>query len=174
MGSTRLSARLLESLPFRPMPRPTGPEWPRAEQFATVDAETEGRWRKFATGPTIVFPQLLGLEIEDVRHGYCRMRMPLRQEIKQAAGLVHGGAMASLLDSVLVPAIGVTVPPGSQYSTVDLHVQYLAALTDDDAIAEGWIVRQGKRTVFGESEAFASSSGNLVAKAILTYSVRVP
>ena len=156
------------------MPRPTGPEWPRAEQFATVDAETEGRWRKFATGPTIVFPQLLGLEIEDVRHGYCRMRMPLRQEIKQAAGLVHGGALASLLDSVLVPAIGVTVPPGSQYSTVDLHVQYLAALTDDDAIAEGWIVRQGKRTVFGESEAFAASSGRLVAKAILTYSVRIP
>jgi uncharacterized protein (TIGR00369 family) len=102
------------------------------------------------------------------------MRMPLRQEIKQAAGLVHGGALASLLDSVLVPAIGVTVPLGSMYSTVDLHVQYLAALTDDDAIAEGWIVRQGKSTVFGESEAFAASSGRLVAKAILTYNVRLP
>jgi uncharacterized protein (TIGR00369 family) len=102
------------------------------------------------------------------------MRMPLRQEIKQAAGLVHGGALASLLDSVLVPAIGVTVPQGSTYSTVDLHVQYLAALTDDDAVAEGWIVRQGKSTVFGASEAFAASTGKLVAKAILTYNVRVP
>ena len=152
----------------------SGSEWPRAEQFQAVDAQTETRWRKFATGPTVVFPQLLGLEIEDVRHGYCRMRMPLRQEIKQAAGLVHGGALASLLDCVLVPAIGVTVPQGSMYSTVDLHVQYLAALTDDDAIGEGWIVRQGKSTVFGESEAFAASSGKLVAKAILTYNVRLP
>jgi len=156
------------------MSRPSGSEWPRAEQFPIVDAETEGRWRKFATGSTVVFPQLLGFEIEDVRHGYCRMRMPLRQEIKQAAGLVHGGALASLLDSVLVPAIGVTVPQGSTYSTVDLHVQYLAALTDDDAVAEGWIVRQGKSTVFGESEAFAASTGRLVAKAILTYNVRLP
>jgi hypothetical protein len=28
--------------------------------------------------------------------------------------------------------------------------------------------------VFGESEAFAASSGRLVAKAILTYNVRLP
>ena len=71
-------------------------------------------------------------------------------------------------------AIGVTVPPGSTYSTVDLHVQFLDALRDEDAVAEGWVVRQGRRTVFGESEARAATSGRLVAKAVLTYSVRVP
>jgi uncharacterized protein (TIGR00369 family) len=146
----------------------------RADQFESVDAEAVARWRKFGTGPEINFPQLIGLSIEDVRHGYCRMRLPIRTAVKQAHGLMHGGALASLLDSVLVPAIGVTVPVGSAFSTVDLHVQYLDALRDDDAIAEGWIVRQGKRTVFGESEARAASSGRLVAKAVLTYNVRLP
>ena len=149
-------------------------EWARAERFESVDAETESRWRKFGAGPDVNFPQLLGLVIEDVRHGYCRMRLPIRSVVKQAHGLVHGGALASLLDCVLVPAIGVTVPPGSTYSTVDLHVQYLDALRDDDAVAEGWIVRQAKRTVFGESEARAATSGRLVAKAMLTYNVRIP
>ena len=59
--------------------------------------------------------------------------------------------LASLLDSVLVPAIGVTVPPGSVYSTVDLHVQFVDSLVDEDAVAEGWIVRRGRRTVFGRA-----------------------
>ena len=136
----------------------------RAGQFEAIDTAIDGRWRKFATRPTIMFPQLLGIEIEEVRHGYCRMRMPFRQEMKQAAGLVHGGALASLLDSVLVRRSARLCPQGSLYSTVDLHVQYLAALADDDAIAERWIVRQGKRTVFGESEAIAASSGRLVAR----------
>ena len=149
-------------------------EWPRAERFQPVDAETESRWRKFATGPAVVFPQLLGLEVEEVRHGYCRMRMPLRQELKQGHGLLHGGALATLLDCTLVPAIGVTVPANAAFSTVDLHVQYHEAVRDEDAVAEGWIVRQGKRTVFGESEAFGAESGRLVAKAILTYNVRLP
>lgn len=152
----------------------SGSDWPRAEEFKPVDDETASRWLRFATGSTVVFPQFLGLAIEDVRHGYCRMRLQVRQEIKQAHGLVHGGALASLLDSVLVPAIGVTVAPGTAFSTIDLHVQYHQALLDEDAVAEGWIVRQGKRTVFGESEAFGAESRTLVAKAILTYNVRPP
>ena len=79
---------------------------------------------------------------------------------------------ASLLDSVLVPAIGVTVPPGSVYSTVDLHVQFVDSLVDEDAVAEGWIVRRGRRTVFGESEALAANTGRLIAKAVSTFNVR--
>ena len=45
------------------------------------------------------------------------------------------------------------------YSTVDLHVQFVDSLVDEDAVAEGWIVRRGRRTVFGESEARAANTG---------------
>jgi uncharacterized protein (TIGR00369 family) len=100
------------------------------------------------------------------------MRMPFRAELLHAGGIVHGGALASLLDSVLVPAIGVTVAPNTVYSTVDLHVQFIDSLADEDAVAEGWIVRRGKRTLFGESEARASTTGRLIAKAISTFNVR--
>lgn len=146
----------------------------RADQFEPVDPADLARWRKFGSAGEINFPQHLGLTVEDVRHGYCRMRLPFRPELKHAGGIVHGGAIASLLDSSLVPAIGVTLPPNSGYSTIDLHVQFLDVLVDEDAIAEGWIVRQGKRTVFGESEARAANTGRLLAKAILTFVVRVP
>jgi len=147
---------------------------PRADQFEAVTAAEMARWRKFGSSGEVTFPQMLGLTLEDVRHGYCRMRLPFRPDLKHAGGVVHGGAIATLLDSVLVPAIGVTVPPNSAMSTIDLHVQFLDALVDEDAIAEGWIVRQGRRTVFGESEARAANTGRLLAKAITTFAVRVP
>ena len=42
----------------------------------------------------------------------------------------------------------------------------------DRAFAEGWIVRRGRRTVFGESEAFAANTGRLIARAITTFNLR--
>ena len=111
-----------------------------ADQLDALDAATTVRWRGFGRerehGRGFV-AQHIGLEVEDVRHDYCRMRMPLRPELLQGGGIMHGGAIASLLDSVLVPAIGVTLPEGSRYATVDLHVQFLEALHEDDAVAEG-------------------------------------
>ena len=55
-----------------------------------------------------------------------------------------------------------------------MHVQFLAALVDEDAVAEGWIVKRGRTTVFCESEVVGAISGKLVARSMLTYSVNMP
>ena len=73
----------------------------------------------------VFFPTLLGLVVEEVRVDYCRMRLPFRPELEQPAGLVHGGAIASLLDSVVVPAVGSAYGADARYSTVDMHVQFI-------------------------------------------------
>lgn len=122
-------------------------------------------------GEQVFYAQHLGLVVEDVRRDYCRMRLVFRPELMQAGGVMHGGALASLLDSVLVPAIGSTLEPESRFATLDLHVQFLEALVDDDAVAEGWVVRRGRRIVFGQAEARAASTGRLVATSVLTYQV---
>ena len=149
----------------------------RADQHEELDAATRERWlgfgreREHGRG---FFAQHIGLVVEDVRRDYCRMRMVFRPELLQGGGIMHGGAIASLLDSVLVPAIGATLPEGSRYATVDLHVQFLEALQEDDAVAEGWVVRRGRRVVFGQAEARAASTGRLVATSVLTYNVSPP
>ena len=149
----------------------------RALQFEPLDAETTARWLSFGrggAGDPVYYSELIGLVVEDVRRDYCRMRMVFRPELMHAGGIMHGGAIASLLDSVLVPAIGSSVPEGSRYSTVDLHVQYREALVDDDAVAEGWVVRRGGRVVFGQAEARAARTGRLIATSVLTYNVSPP
>jgi uncharacterized protein (TIGR00369 family) len=147
----------------------------RAEAHAALDEATTQRWLRFGQSSVVTFPGLLGLVVEEVREDYCRMRLPFRPEVLQAAGLVHGGAIASLLDAVMVPAVGAVLERGANYATVDMHVQFIRAIRSgpdaEDAIAEGWVTRRGRRTVFCESEAFGARSGDLLAKSVLTYAV---
>lgn len=149
----------------------------RAGQYAELDPATRERWLTFGKDrehERPFFAQHLGLVVEEVRTDYCRMRMVFRPALLQGGGIMHGGALASLLDSVLVPAIGSTLPQDSRFSTVDLHVQFMEPLREDDAVAEGWVVRRGRRTVFGQSEARAASTGRLIATSVLTYAVAPP
>ncbi len=150
----------------------------RADSFGRLDEETTQRWLKFGRSGTTIYPMLLGLVVEDVRFDYCRMRMPFHDDLLQAAGVMHGGAFASLLDHVMVPAVGAVLEQNQNFSTVDMHVQFIRGVVGgdkaQDVVAEGWVIRRGRRTVFCEAEAFGATTGDLLAKSVLTYSVAPP
>ena len=146
----------------------------RAEQHAALPADVAERWSRFGRGDDELYVNMLGLVIEEIRTDYCRMRMPFRPVLNQAAGVVHGGAIAGLLDSVVVPVVGSGIEAGSRFSTVDMHVQFLSALVGEDAVAEGWVVKRGRRTVFVEAEAIGATSGALIARSMLAYAVSPP
>lgn len=143
----------------------------RADLHLPLPVDVAERWAKFARGETPLYVNLLGLVIDEVRTDYCRMRMPFRAVLNQAAGIVHGGAIASLLDSVVVPVVGSAYGREARFSTVDMHVQFLSALVGEDAVAEGWIVKRGRSTVFCESEVVGADSGKVIARSVLTYNV---
>jgi len=143
----------------------------RADRYEPLPDDAAARWAKFGKSETVFYPMLLGLEVEEVRIDYCRMRMPFKPELLQPGGVVHGGAIASLMDAVLVPAVGSTLGPRDRYSTVDLHVQFIGAVKDEDVVAEGWVTKRGRTVVFCESEALGATSGRLIARSSLTYNV---
>ena len=143
----------------------------RADQYEPLTDEAATRWARFGKSETVFYPMLLGLEVEETRVDYCRMRLPFKAELLHAGGIVHGGAIASLMDAVLVPAVGAVLGPRDRFSTVDLHVQFIGAVKDEDIVAEGWVTKRGRSVVFCESEAVGATSGRLIAKSVLTYSV---
>ena len=143
----------------------------RADRYERLAPDAAARWDKFGTSETIFYPVLLGLEVEETRVDYCRMRLAFKTELLHPGGIVHGGAIASLMDAVLVPAVGSVLGPNDRFSTVDLHVQFIAAVKDEDVIAEGWVTKRGRSVVFCESEAVGATSGRLIAKSVLTYNV---
>jgi uncharacterized protein (TIGR00369 family) len=143
----------------------------RADAHPPLPDDVASRWAKFGRDDAELYVNMLGLMVEDIRTDYCRIRMPFRESLNQAAGIVHGGAIASLLDSVVVPAVGSAYGRDARFSTVDMHVQFLSALVREDAVAEGWIVKRGRSTVFCESEVVGATSGKVVARSVLTYNV---
>jgi uncharacterized protein (TIGR00369 family) len=144
---------------------------PRAEAHAPLAPHLHRRWMRYGRDDDVTyFPAQVGVVVEDVRVDYCRMRLPWRIEISQPFGVAHGGAIAALIDSVLVPAVGAGYDRPVAFSTVDLQVQFLGALRDEDAIAEGWITQRGRSILFCEAEV-RSASGLAVARGMLTYKV---
>ncbi len=146
----------------------------RAEQFKPLTDDAAERWSKFGTWDRPFFPTHVGLSVLEVRHDYCRMHLAFSPQLEQAAGLVHGGAIATALDHVVVPAVGSAYTAEHRFSTVDMHVQYLSALIHEDGIVEGWVVKRGRTTVFCESELVGATSGKLIARSVLTYNVSTP
>lgn len=148
---------------------------PNAGRFAPLaDADLAARWAKFPKGwDRTYFPTLVGLELEEVRTDYARMRLPYRAELDQPAGVVHGGAIATLIDTVVVPAVGQAYPAGWAYFTIQMDVRYIGAVVAQDAVAEGWIEQRGRTLVFCRAEV-RTPDGRLAADGTLTYTIRPP
>ena len=143
----------------------------RAEQFAPLPTERAERWAKFGKWDTTYFPQFLGLDLEEVRTDYARMRLAYRPEFLQPAGVWHGGVIASMIDTVVVPAVGGGYDEPRQLFTIDIQLRYLSPIAPgEDAVAEGWVVRRGRSIVYCDAEV-CSASGAVAATATLVYKV---
>ncbi len=145
----------------------------RADRFDPLPDEALERWATFGNWPDrTYFPGLVGLQIEEMRADYCRMRLPHRPELEQPFGAVHGGALATLVDTVVVPAIGSAYGPEVQYVTVSMNINYVGAVVEQDAVAEGWVTKRGRTMACCRAE--ATSAGKTVVEASLVYAIRQP
>jgi uncharacterized protein (TIGR00369 family) len=142
----------------------------RAEQFAPLPPARLERWSKFGKWDTVWWPQYVGVALEEVRLDYARMRLRYRPEFRQPAGVVHGGVLATMIDTVVVPAIGAGYDEPRALFTIDLTLRFLAPVIDDDMIAEGWVVQRGRSIVFCDAEV-RSASGTLAVTGSLVYKV---
>lgn len=92
----------------------------------------------------VPYYDLLGIEITAVEDGHATGRLELTEELSAAAGtrVAHGGAIASLADSVGYWAVS-SANDGALTPTVDLRLDYLAPGTDD-LTAEAEVIRDGE------------------------------
>lgn len=141
----------------------------RSQQFDLLPEGVRSAWSNFLDWQEqTYFPAMVGIEVEELRRDYARMRLPWRQELNQPQGLMHGGAIATLIDTVVVPAIGTAYPDPRKYSTIEMSVRYLGPVRQEDLVAEGWVTRRGKRVAFCDVEVRTAGSV-VVATASLIY-----
>jgi uncharacterized protein (TIGR00369 family) len=84
-------------------------------------------------------------------------------------GVVHGGVAATLLDSAMGCAIQTKLPKGVGYTTLEIKVNFVRALTatTGPVRAEATVVHVGRRTATAEGR-LVDSNGKLYAHATTT------
>ena len=90
-------------------------------------------------------------------------------------GMVHGGFVCTLLDTVTGCAVHTTLPAGTAYTSIEIKVSYLRPVHHDTGplTAHGWITKPGRRAAFAEGD-IRDAQGRLLATASSTCLVMGP
>jgi len=135
----------------------------------TVAKLTASRMRRIRKAiDTVPFAQLLGIELDDVDTGTATLGLNLTRQMTQNHGVVHGGAIASLIDTATAFAIISLLSRGERVSTVDLTISYLRPLTAGRVTATARVLRAGRRLFVVSAEVF-DKDGKLATTALSTY-----
>jgi uncharacterized protein (TIGR00369 family) len=103
----------------------------------------------------------LGMDsFEIVDEGRCVFTMRAQEFHYNPIGSVHGGVIATLLDSAAGCAVHSTLPAGWGYTSLDLTTKYLRPATVDSGLmrCEGTVISRGRTTALAEARLFDERS----------------
>ena len=115
------------------------------------------------------FGKLIGARVEELEPDHARVVLPFRPEVVTLADIVHGGAIAALLDIAATAAAWSTVEDMTKArgTTIGFSVMYLEAARGKDVVADARVIRRGKQIVY--LEVTLSSDSREVARGLVTY-----
>src|SRR5262249_5389691 len=112
---------------------------------------------------------LMNFNIVELSEGYAVFAVEPAEYHYNPLGVVHGGLAATLLDSAMGCAVHSTLPLGSGYTTLELKVNFIRAMTSEPGRvrAEAKVVHVGARTATAEGRV-VDEAGKLYAHATTT------
>jgi uncharacterized protein (TIGR00369 family) len=125
-----------------------------------IQAMSEGRV------PPPPIAQLIGMRIVKVERGRVVFECTPDESVYNPIGVVHGGLVCTLADTVTGCSVHTTLEMGTGYTSIDITVNYLRPVT----LASGTLTATGKVTKPGRRVAMAAAEihdayGKLVATA---------
>jgi uncharacterized protein (TIGR00369 family) len=134
-----------------------------------IPAEEVERLREIFS--RVPFVQLLGLEFVGAERGSAAFALDGREDLMRMGGILHGGAVFSLLDTAAACAVHTILEPGDRTVTVDLTVHFLRPFGSGRLQARARVLRAGRRIAFLSVEA-TDPTGVLIATATTTYAIQ--
>lgn len=118
------------------------------------------------------FDQLIGTEWLDDDPGHARVRLSVRDELRQPVGLLHGGVLSTLVESVCSRATALTVlDRGMVAMGQSISVSFIRPITEGAAEVKATARHRGRTTWVWDAEVL-NDEGKLCALAQMTIAVR--
>jgi len=120
--------------------------------------------------PTSPFVNHLGIQLVDMQPDMAMLRLPFVNSLITIGTTIHGGAIASLIDTAAMVAAWSddSVPDNMRGSTVSLTVTYLAPAEQEDIRAMARVLQRGRNLVFLDVEV-QTFLGKNIARGLVTY-----
>ena len=115
----------------------------------------------------------LGMEVIEGREGYAKLRLRFQKENTTAGDALHGGAIASLIDTTGAMAAWTTaeiLSPRYFGSTVGVNVNYLSGIIGEDAFAEAQVLKRGREIIYCDVRV-TNADGKLLAQGTVVYRI---
>lgn len=118
------------------------------------------------------FDRLYGLQVLDCGEESARARIEVRDELKQPAGLLHGGVLASIAEALASLATALAVLPAKEAAMgLSNHTSFLRPVTEGAVEALATRLHRG-RTTWVWDVRFQDEQGRLCAVTRMTIAVR--
>jgi uncharacterized protein (TIGR00369 family) len=125
--------------------------------------------------PAPPIAKLMGFHLAQIGEGLAVFECTPGEQHYNPIGVVHGGLACTLLDSAMGCAVHVTLPAGVAYTTLEVKVNLVRAITATTGLlrAEGRIIYNGKRMATSEGR-LIDSAGKLYAHGTTTCMILAP
>ncbi|MGQ0676101.1 MAG: PaaI family thioesterase [Rhodospirillales bacterium] len=124
------------------------------------------------TARALPMAQALGLRVERMAAGRVTARLPHAALNLRPGGTVAGPAMMALADYAMYAVVLSMVGKARAGAvTVNLNINFLSRPEPGDILAEGRIVKLGKRLAFGEVALYSDGRADPVAHVTASYSI---
>src|SRR5215472_4420508 len=102
------------------------------------------------------FSVLLGAQLLKFSEGLAELTVPIREELKQQFGFVHGGVISYAADNALTFAGGSVL--GTSVVTSEFKVNYVRPALGDSILARAEVIHAGKNQAVCRCEIYVSSA----------------
>ncbi len=116
----------------------------------------------------ISFNKLVGIRVARKHSDGVTLELAFRDELRNVAGVMHGGAMATVADVAVGVALANHFGERRPATTTDLKINYLRPITHGKLVARSRLIRVGKTLCVGRVELF-DAERKLAAFAIVTH-----
>jgi 1,4-dihydroxy-2-naphthoyl-CoA hydrolase len=118
------------------------------------------------------FDELIGTEWLDDDPEHARVRIELRDELRQPVGLLHGGVMSALVESVCSRAtVMAVIGDGMMAMGQSISVSFIRPVTEGGAEVKARARHRGRTTWVWDAEVL-NDDGKLCALAQMTIAIR--
>ncbi|HWE90522.1 MAG TPA: PaaI family thioesterase [Pseudonocardiaceae bacterium] len=153
-------------------PRSKTVTWYDPLAAAKVGTELSGldHLRAIADGelPPPPIALLMGLRLVSAEKGRVAFACEPDESVYNPIGLVHGGLVCTMLDSVVGCAVQSLLPADTGYTSIEIKVNYLRPVhAGSELLATGWVTKPGRRVSFAEGDV-RDAEGKVVATASST------